>query len=312
MALTRLQRVVVTGASGFVGKALVERLARGSVEVVALSRGAANWQGVQSFRVQDYENTDQLAAAFRGACAVVHLAARAHVGGSDADFESSVRGAAAVARAGQAAGVSRLVLLSSIGVNGNVTRRPFTEVDTPAPVEPYARSKLRAERAVSEALQGSGTSFTILRPPLIYGPRAPGNFARLVRAVARGWWLPLASVHNERSLVGVDNLLDLIVLCLDHPAAANELFLAADAQDLSTPELVRCIAAGLGRPARLLPVSPPFLRLAARAAGRSRIAESLCDSLQVDAGKARRLLGWMPARAACEGVRDATRGFMRC
>jgi len=307
MASTRMQRVAVTGASGFVGQALVNHLAREHRAVVPISRGVAN--GPDAIIVRDYADADALARAFRGADAVVHLAARAHRGGADADFASSVRAAKAVALAARAAGASRLVLLSSIGVNGNVTRRPFTEADRPAPVEPYARSKLQAEQVVAEVLEGSATSLTIVRPPLIYGPHAPGNFARLVQAVARGFWLPVGAVRNARSLIGIDNLLALISLCLDHPAAANELFLAADAQDLSTPELIRCIAAGLGRPAHLLSFPPIVLRLAATAAGRRRMAESLCDSLQVDASKARRLLGWTPARPACEGVRDAAQGF---
>ncbi|AMO22092.1 NAD-dependent epimerase/dehydratase family protein [Ramlibacter solisilvae] len=313
MAADKALRVAVTGASGFVGRALLARLARDAGDVVALSRAAAGWPGgVRALTVPGYEDAALLARAFAGMQAVVHLAARAHRGGGDQAFESSVRGASAVARAARDAGVGRLVLISSIGVNGNRTReqRPFTEADAPGPVEPYARSKLRAEQAVAEVLGASATSLTIIRPPLIYGPGAPGNFARLVGAVARGWWLPLAGIHNARSLVGIDNLLDLISLCLDHPAATNELFLAADSQDLSTPEMVRCIAAGLGRPPHLLRCPPQALRLAAWATGRGRIAESLCDSLQVDAGKARRLLGWMPARSAAEGVREAAKGFL--
>ena len=210
-------RIVVTGASGFIGRALVAHLQQQGADVVPISRSA------RGSAVGDY--ADFAPALLEGADAVVHLAARAHVGGSEADFDSNVGGAKGVARACLQAGVSRLVYLSSIGVHGNRTAsRPFTEEDAPAPAEPYARSKLRAEQVVRETLIGSGCAWTMVRPPLVYGPDAPGNFARLVQAVARGWPLPFASVRNHRSLVGVVNLCDMILLGCSHPAAANETF----------------------------------------------------------------------------------------
>jgi nucleoside-diphosphate-sugar epimerase len=198
--------------------------------------------------------------------------------------------------------VRRIILMSSIGVNGNVTHgRPFTESDTPAPVEPYARSKLRAEQAVQEG----GVEWVIVRPPLVYGADAPGNFGRLVRAVARGWPLPLASVRNHRSLAGVNNLCEFIVACASQPAAANELFLFADGDDLSTPEMIAAIAHGLQRPARMWNMPCSMLKAAAAVVGKGRIAESLCGSLQVDATKARRVLG-LPAKVdSREGIARA-------
>jgi len=202
--------------------------------------------------------------------------------------------------------VRRLVLLSSIGVNGNFTRsHPFTEADVPAPIQPYSRSKLRAE----EVVKASEVEHVIVRPPLVYGANAPGNFARLVYLMARGWPLPLASIRNERSLVGVHNLCDFIVQCATHPSAANELFLVADSEDLSTPDVARCIARGLRKPVRLWPAPPALIVALAAIVGRKREAQGLCKSLQVDASKARRLLGWSPQVNAREGLEQAARDW---
>ena len=292
-------RLVITGASGFIGRTLVARANAAGHSLVALSRSEGSLPG-------GYEDEAALARACAGADAVLHLAARAHRGGNDADFDCNVRVARAVAAAARTAGVRRVVLLSSIGVNGNVTRdKPFDEGDAPAPVEPYARSKLRCEQEVQEILAGTPTEWVIARPPLVYGPHAPGNFDRLVRAVARGLPLPVASVRNRRTLVGLDNLCDALLLCATHAGAASQLFLLADEEDVSTPEIVRWIARGLARSPRVWAMPPRLLKLAARLAGRPRIAESLCDSLQVDAGKARRVLGWTPAVRTPDGLMQA-------
>lgn len=299
--------VVVTGASGFIGRALVRGLHARGRTVTAVARHACDVPaGVRQVIVDSYEDRAALARAFDGAGCVLHLAALAHREGSRSEFDASVHAAQCVAAAARDAELRRLVLLSSIGVNGNRTGgRPFTEDDPPQPVEPYAHSKLRAEQAVVDACTASGLEYVIVRPPLVYGPGAPGNFGRLVRLVARGWPLPLGAIRNARSFIALDSLVELLALCSVHPAAANQLLLAADAQDLSTPELVRAIAAGLGVPARLLPAPPALLRLAAALLGRARLADSLCGSLQVDARKARELLGWHPAVAPAEGVARA-------
>ena len=293
------QRILVTGAGGFIGRALVQRARAAGHAVVALSRADGTLPG-------GYEDVPALTRACEGVDTVVHLAARAHRGGSDADFECNVLAARAVAQAARVAGVRRLVFLSSIGVNGNLTRgKPFDESDALAPVEPYARSKLRCEQELPQLLAGSSTQWTILRPPLVYGPDAPGNFGKLVDLVRRGLPLPVGAIRNQRSLVGVHNLCDAILLAATHPAAAGETFLLADGEDVSTPDIIRCIARGLGRPARLVSVPPALLKLVARLVGRPRIAESLCESLQVDAAKARRVLGWTPALRTREGIASA-------
>jgi nucleoside-diphosphate-sugar epimerase len=294
--------IAITGASGFIGRVVTAQARQAGHEVIALSRSDGSLP-------RGYEDVDALARAFANAQAVVHLAAKAHVGGIDADFECNVRSARAVAQAAKATGAARVVLASSIGVNGNVTREhPFTEADAPRPVEPYARSKLRAEQEVQSVLAGSRTQWVIVRPPLVYGAGAPGNFGRLVRAVERGWPLPLGGIDNRRSLVGADNLADAMLACCTHPAAANQTFLVADGDDLSTPDIVRCIARGLKREARLWNVPPFALRAAAALAGRSRVAESLCESLQVDASRIRSVLGWAPAHSAEQGIERAAAG----
>jgi nucleoside-diphosphate-sugar epimerase len=295
------QRIVVTGAGGFVGRALVALLRERGHEVITVARS-----GVATVTVPDYADAGRLVAAMQGASSVIHLAARAHRGGVDADFEPSVVAARSAANAARASGAGRFVLVSSIGVNGNVTHgHAFTEADAPAPVEPYARSKLLAEQAVQRELSGSATSWTLVRPPLVYGPGAPGNFARLVRAVARGIPLPLAMVHNRRSFVGVRPLAEFLLLAATHPLAANELFLVADAERVCTPDIIRAIAQGLGKRARLWPVPPTLLMGAAALAGRKRAAESLCASLEVDASKAREVLGWRPEQSTLEGIANA-------
>jgi nucleoside-diphosphate-sugar epimerase len=284
-------RIAITGASGFIGKELTACAHDAGHQVNPVSRARSG--------IASYEDEAALAKAFDGCDVVVHLAARAHVGGNDADFECNVRATRAVTRATRTSGAKRLVFLSSIGVNGNVTRgRPFTEEDAPSPVEPYARSKQRAE----EEVRSSGIESVILRPPLVYGANAPGNFTQLVRVVARGWPLPLSAVRNKRSVVGVRNLSELILLCASHPGAANETFVVADGDDLSTPEIIRAIAEGQRKRARLWDVPVPLLKAGAALAGRTRIAESLCESLQVDASKARRVLGWAPSSTSREGI----------
>lgn len=304
-------RILVTGASGFIGRTLVPHLAQAGHAVLAVSRApVAVRPGVRAAQVMDYDDAATLRGLARGCDCVIHLAAIAHraVKGPASLFEPNVAATRALVAAAAAAGVRRFVLVSSIGVNGNRTQgRPFTESDPPAPVEPYAASKLQCEQVLLEAArQHPALEWVIVRPPLVYGPHAPGNISRLWRAVAGRSWLPLGAVgHNRRSFIGVDNLADLLELCARLPAARNELFLAADGDDVSTRELVLRMGRALHVQPRLIPAPVALLRLGAALAGRRDVVDRVSGSLQVDAGKARRVLGWVPPLSLDEGLARA-------
>jgi nucleoside-diphosphate-sugar epimerase len=256
-------------------------------------------------------------AALAGIDAIVHLAARAHVlRDSSADAHARYRalntlGALRLAEAAAAAGVRRFVFLSSVRVHGErSTGAPFDEASPLVAEDPYGRSKADAERGLATLAAAGRLQPVILRPPLVYGPGARGNFARLVAMVARGVPLPLGAVRNCRSLVFVGNLVDAVARSLDHPAAAGETFIVSDGEDLSTPELVRHIARALDKPARLVPVPPALLRLGGTLAGRADDAARLLDDLVVDGSKIRACLGWSPIFSLDEGL-DETAAWYR-
>lgn len=305
--------ILITGASGFVGGALARRLVEQGDGVHTLGRTRP---GIATEFFEGSIDDQQVSSkALEGVDCVVHLAGRAHqLRETSVDPLESFRAAncrLSEELAAQAieAGVRRFVFISSIGVNGAFTQdgRPFTEARQPEPHSPYARSKYEAEVALQKLTERSDMELVIIRPPLVYGAGAPGNFSSLMRWVGKGIPLPFGAVHNKRSLIAVDNLVDLIIRCIDHPAAANELFLAGDGDDLSTTELLRGVADSMGRPARLIPVPVALLRLAASALGKKGMAHSLLDSLQVDISKARDLLGWEPPVSVEEGLRRCVR-----
>jgi nucleoside-diphosphate-sugar epimerase len=306
--------ILVTGATGFVGRALVRRLLADGRSVRAAVRPASEALPVgETVTVDDIGPDTDWGAALAGVDAVVHLAARAHVlRDSSADAHARYQavntlGALRLAEAAAAAGVRRFVLLSSARVHGeHTTGAPFTESSPLLAEDPYGRSKADAERGLTALGTTGRLEPVILRPPLVYGPGVRGNFARLVALVARGIPLPLGAVRNRRSLVFVGNLVDAIFRTLDHPAAAGETFLVSDAEDLSTPELVRRIARALGRPARLIPVPSPLLRLGGVLAGRSDDVGRLLDDLVVDGSKIRAVLGWSPVFTLDEGLDQTT------
>ena len=219
----------------------------------------------------------------------------------------NVDGTLNLARHAVQAGVKRFVFISSIGVNGSQTAvgKPFSEIDKSKPHNAYALSKWEAEQGLLRIAAETGLEVVIVRPPLVYGCKAPGNFGSIARAVQRGWPLPLGAVHNQRSLVALDNLVDFIVTCITHTQAANQTFLVSDGQDLSTTELVRGMAQAAGVPARLLPVPVWALQAGAALLGKGDAVQSLCGNLQVDISKARTLLGWLPPVSVEEGLRRA-------
>lgn len=307
-------RVCVTGATGFVGRRLSSSLAGRGHSTIALVRDCERQENVADWQSLIEWNAEKTNASieFHGADAVVHLAARVHVASDDhenpleAFRRVNVGGTLELARRAAEQGVPRFVFVSSIGVNGNETEHPFTEADVPAPQEPYAVSKHEAEHELRALERETGLEVVIIRPPMVYGPNAPGSFGSLLRWVRKGVPLPLGAVTgNRRSLVALDNLVDLIVTCLDHPAAAGETFLVADGEDVSTAALLRTVGDALERPARLVPVPVWMLRFGATALGRREMARRLLGSLQVDAAKARDVLGWTPPITLNEGLRRA-------
>jgi nucleoside-diphosphate-sugar epimerase len=274
--------------------------------------------GIEAVAIGDIGPATEWRTAASGIDAVVHLAARVHVTGDDARTDEgrfravNVDGAVGLARAAREARVRRFVLASSTTVYGERSGdAAFRESSPPAPTTPYARSKLDGERAVAEALAGSETELVVLRPPLVYGPGAKGNFERLVRLVGRGIPLPLASVRNRRSLLFLGNLVDAIVRTLDHPAAAGRTYNVTDLRDVSTPELISGIAAALGRRPRLWPCPVGLLRAAAALAGRSAELSRLVDDMAVDASSIRAELGWEPPFTLEQGLERSAAGRRR-
>lgn len=314
--------ILVTGGAGFVGRALLKALmARGGCSLRTSVRPGGHsvcLTGVDVV-VADLAPETDWAEALVGVDAVVHTAARVHIMDDRvvdplAEFRrTNVAGTLALARQAAAAGVRRFVYISSIKVNGEGTLvgRPFTAEGVPAPRDAYGMSKMEAEQGLRKIAAGTGMEVVIIRPPLIYGPGVRANFEALMRAVARGLPLPLGSIHNLRSLVSLDNLVDFIDTCLQHPQAANQTFLVSDGEDVSTPELVRRMARTMRRPARLLPVPMWLLRAGAGVLGKWNMAQRLCGSLQVDSSKARQLLGWIPPQTLDESLRKAVEGYVR-
>ncbi|MDZ7891015.1 MAG: SDR family oxidoreductase [Rhodoferax sp.] len=309
--------VLVTGANGFVGRAICMRAAATGLAVQAATRAAADLPSVgPSVAVGAVDESTCWQAALAGCSAVVHLAARAHIMRDVAadpllEFRHvNVDGTLNLARQAAAARVRRFVFISSVKVNGEATQpgQPFGADDAPAPQDAYGVSKMEAEQGLRELAARTGMEVVIIRPPLVYGPGVKANFATMVRWLQRGVPLPLGAVNNQRSLVSLDNLVDLIITCLTHPAAANQTFMVSDGQDVSTTELLRSMGQALaannqGHPARLLPVPAALLKAVAALLGKGDVVQRLCGSLQVDIVKTRELLGWAPLVTLDEGLR---------
>ena len=316
-------KVLVTGASGLVGRALLAHMQTLPQFILraAVRRPTSDRFGsdIETVLVADLSAETDWSAALAGMDAVVHLAARVHVVQEQAKDpllafrQVNVAGSVRLAQMAAQAGVKRLVYMSSAKVNGEATTvgRTFNECSPSLPESAYGISKLETEQALLQVAQTTDLELTILRPPLVYGPGAQANFAALASAVARGIPLPLGATENQRSLVSVDNLVDLVTTSLTHPAAAHQTFMASDGEDLSTTQLVQRIAQAMGRPARLLPVPTWILMAGASMLGRQGTAQRLCGNLQVDIAKARSMLGWTPPVRVDEGLRRAVAGYRK-
>ncbi|MEX0431545.1 NAD-dependent epimerase/dehydratase family protein [Spiribacter insolitus] len=308
-------RIAVTGANGFIGTALCPALTACGHQIIAQTRrsdpprratGGVQWV---AFEISDAAET-QWRSLLDGADAVVHLAAQAHERATGQSLRSlraaNVEAVVNLARQAREVGIKRLVYLSSIGVLGQSSSAPLVETDAPAPADPYAWSKYEAEKALWEIVSGTDMSLTVIRPPLVHGPGAPGNFGRLLGWARKGRLLPLGAVTgNQRSLVGRQNLVDFIHRALTHPQAGNQTFHVADDETVSTTDLLRMLAHAAGQDPKLVGVPPVILRTGARLLGRRAMIERLLGSLTVDTRKARDLLGWRPPLSLEQGLREA-------
>lgn len=291
-------KVLITGATGFVGMALCDFLGASAYKVVPAVRAKS---GISNEIVVGYLDTStDWRSALTGCDAVVHLAARVHVMNDSIENPlalyraTNTEATLNLARQAAQAGVKRFVFISTIKVNGEGRDTAYCETDVPAPEDAYAISKWEAEQGLQQIARETGLEVVILRPPLVYGPGVKANFVRLMKAIQRGWPLPLGAIHNRRSLLYLGNFVDAIRLCVEHPAAAGQTFLLDDGQAVSTPELVRAVARAMGRPARLLAVPVGVLAFMGALLGKRAAVARLTGSLHVDSAAIRSRLGWTP------------------
>jgi nucleoside-diphosphate-sugar epimerase len=304
-------RILVTGAAGFIGQSLCPVLAtRGHRVVAGLRTAGPVIAGSEPHPIGDITPGTDWSRALAGIDIVIHLAQRAHRRAAAGPSEEPAA-AAALALAAARAGVKRFVFMSSIKAMADATPpgRALRADHPPRPVDAYGRNKLATERALAAAIAGTGLELVTLRPPLVYGPGVGANFRALLRLTAGGLPLPFAAIDNRRSLLFIDNLVDLLAQAATHPAAAGQVLLAADNMDFSTPALIRLFAAALGRPARLFAVPGPFFAALRRLPGIGPPLSRLTLSLQVDGGATRALLGWAPPIAAEAGLAATARAF---
>ncbi len=316
--------VLVTGADGFIGRTLCRRLVAAGCAVRGAVRAgpeaaSERLKEVSLVAVGDIGPVTDWSSALEGVDVVIHCAARAHVtvetaaDAVEAYRRVNVNGSRRLAEQAANRGVRRFVLLSSIGVNGVLSTgtRRFSFDDPPDPREDYARSKLEAEQALLQVSASHlGLETVIIRPPLVYGPRVKGNMYRLLGLVRRGTPLPLGGVHNRRSLIGLHNLVDLLVICVEHPRAAGEVVLVRDDHEVSTPELLRMIVAEMGVKDRVFGLPHGLLALIGRATGRTRELDRLCGSLVVDDSRTRSLLAWRPRLSLEDGIREMVHWYL--
>lgn len=315
-------KILLTGANGFIGKSLCQRLLDERNNIVAPVRSPnslVNDDLIQAVHITSLHDDIDWSEMLRGVEVVVHLASRVHVMNDsskdplDEYRKINVDATLDLACKAAIAGVKRFIFISSIKVNGESTllNHPFTEEDIPKPVDPYGISKLEAENGLFQMAKETGMEVVCIRPPLVYGPGVKANFLSMMWWLHKGIPLPFGAIQNKRSLIALDNLVDLILICVDHPAAANQVFLAGDGDDLSTTELLQRVAGVLSKPSwRLLPVPHKFLETGLEMVGKRDLAKRLCGSLQVDISKAKKLLNWVPPVSVNKGVQKTVKYFL--
>jgi len=307
-----LMSIMVTGASGYIGKHLIERLKNLKSSYIAVGRTSDSSN--EHYLSVDLTCPVDLQLDGVSPEVVVHLAGRVHQTTEPAETLQEHRrvncdGTLALAQWAVSKRVRRFIYVSSIAVNGPSTHlgEPFTEMSRPTPKGGYAISKFEAEKGLWRITQQSEMELCILRPPMVYGYGAPGNFSRLLRLIKFGFPLPFGKINNRRSFIYIENLVDALVHCIYKPEAANRLFLVSDGEAISTPELVRAIAEALGTSSRLLPIPTPIVREFFRLTGKAELWEKLACSLEVDHGLIRRTLGWHPPIDALEAVKRSVK-----
>ncbi len=311
-------KILITGATGFVGSALITLLSRQGHQLVLVGH-QSNTVNAENFHAVNLADQYDWQTLLKGCDVVVHLAARVHVmketveNAAQAYFKLNVEATQRLAEQAAAVGVKRFIYLSSLKVNGecNMAGRAFAEQDTPNPVGPYAQSKYQAEQVLFDLAKKSTLEVTVIRPPLVYGPNVRANFQSLLSVVHHQRPLPLAGIQNQRSYVYVENLVSLIARCLDHPKAANQCFFVSDANDLSTPQLIKACATALGVKARLFYLPQGMLRWLCQFLGKEDFYQRLCGDLTVDISKTKRLLGWRPPFSVEAGLAETAKAFKR-
>ena len=312
--------ILLTGATGFVGSALTQHLHQQGHTLTAAVRRVTDSlpPSIQQTPIGDLLPDTDWTPAINDVDTIIHLAARVHVMHDKAadpleEFRRT-NTAATLNLAHQAAkfGVRRFIYLSSIKVNGELTLpdQPFTAEGNHIPTDPYGISKYEAEQGLKEIAQQTGMEVTIIRPPLVYGPAVKANFLNMMHWIHKGIALPFGAIHNQRSLVALPNLIDLITTCIDHPAAANQTFLVSDAEDLSTTQLIAKLSHALGKPTRLIPIPQTVLTSALKILGKHALAQRLCGNLQVDITKTRTLLNWNPSISINEALNATAKYYL--
>jgi nucleoside-diphosphate-sugar epimerase len=313
-----MEQILITGATGFIGGHLLPHLETQNFSLKIATRKTSPQcsQKIATVKIADIDESTDWSEALTNIDFVIHLAARAHIlkeGATDPETEFYKTNTAATAnlvKQAIAQGVKHIIFISSIGAMATLSEQTLTETSTCEPDTPYGRSKLQAEQALKQLCENSAMTWTILRPPLIYGPRNPGNMERLLKLVKTGLPLPLGGINNRRSLLYVGNLVDAITTCISHPDAKNQTFLVSDGEDLSTPALIHKIAQAMGKSPTLIPVPSKLLTLASKPLGKEDTVNRLIGSLAVNSKKIRTTLDWKAPFSVTQGLQNTVDWFV--